>query len=905
MNSAGYFLAALLFLVPFSAVLSQVNSYKAPLYWSVYEYNFLNEQNGVSDNYIPESVFSANIDWVDANLKRLGYTMVAIDGWGDVTQLNTNGYRKSHSSHWEHDYAWWSAYLQGKGMTLGIYGDPLWIHVDRKDTTTLINGTNIPVSTLIDTTENAKWFTWVQVDRPGAEQYVKGYIRYYAGMGVKYFRVDFLSWYESGQDRNLGTVGPARAHEDYVTALRWMREAADSSGMFLSLVMPNLFNEAEVEQQYGNSMRIDEDAGTGQWQRWSDNARGVKRTGWSVYANAVDGLTYWSYIAGRNKIILDPDFLRLNTFANTDEKKSVISASIIAGGPVEIADQYNTIGGDLWLYSNTELLALNRDGFAGKPLTNDPTQANSQIWTGQMSDSSRIVGLFNRENSAQTRSIDFSTLGISGNGKVRDLWTHTNIGTMPSYSATIPPHGCIILKVVPENDSLNGPGSMHVQSLVTGTQSAGGGTVRGTATVVIDNENGDPVGGATVNVIFGGSFHETASGSTGNNGTVTLVTSGIESGVVKVNASIINVAHDSLVYDPARNIVTQVGTTLYLGATFNGWKLAPMDYKNGYWKLDSVLLAQGSYQLKFANTNNWTGDDWGNAQGTTGTSSLSTGGKPNISFTLSQGGYFDFLFDETSLHYAIVPSGSKRINGQMFVAGTFSWWALLPMTFRDTAWELENVSMSAGSYELKFANTSDWSEDDWGNASGLTGTAQLSTGGKPNISFLIPESGTYTISFNDIMLTYSIASPLTSVAVNMQARWNMISLHVLPGDNRGSILYPSAVMSAYRYTASGYTPGESLYVGIGYWLKFRSDTLLSLRGLPVSDDTIEVGQEWNMIGSISTPVIADSIMSIPGNILQSKFFGYGRGYTPSDTLVPGKGYWVKTKEAGKIILKQY
>jgi len=66
-------------------------------------------------------------------------------------------------------------------MTLGIYGDPLWIHVGKNDTTTKIAGTNINVSSLIDTSEVAS-FTWVQVDRPGAEEYIKGCIKYYADM---------------------------------------------------------------------------------------------------------------------------------------------------------------------------------------------------------------------------------------------------------------------------------------------------------------------------------------------------------------------------------------------------------------------------------------------------------------------------------------------------------------------------------------------------------------------------------------------------------------------------------------------------------------------------------------------------------------------------------------------------
>jgi hypothetical protein len=50
-----------------------VNPYNAPLYWDVYENNFLQEKAGVTNNYISEADFLSNINWVDANLKSLGY----------------------------------------------------------------------------------------------------------------------------------------------------------------------------------------------------------------------------------------------------------------------------------------------------------------------------------------------------------------------------------------------------------------------------------------------------------------------------------------------------------------------------------------------------------------------------------------------------------------------------------------------------------------------------------------------------------------------------------------------------------------------------------------------------------------------------------------------------------------
>jgi hypothetical protein len=68
-------------------------------------------------------------------------------------------------------------------------------------------------------------------------------------------------------------------------------------------------------------------------------------------------------------------------------------------------------------------------------------------WYGKMSDGSYVVGLFNRSDATATLSVDFSQLGISGGKSVRDLWSHTDEGTATSLSATIPAHGCKIVRL--------------------------------------------------------------------------------------------------------------------------------------------------------------------------------------------------------------------------------------------------------------------------------------------------------------------------------------------------------------------------------------------------------------------------------------------------------------------------
>ena len=739
---------------------AQDHPFKAPLYWSVYENQIEKAIAGQQDVYISEDEWRANIDWVDANLKDLGFTMVCIDGWGDVTRLNENGYRASHSRHWEHDYAWWSAHLRKRGMTLGIYGNPLWVHVDDHDTETRIVGTDIPVSTLKDPNERAH-FPWVQIDRPGAEAYIKGWVHYYADMGVRYYRIDFLSWYEDGWDRWMPEpTGPTRPREHYVTALRWMREAADERGMLLSLVMPHLRHEGEAELKYGHMIRINEDAGEGTWHKWSDLWRGQKREGWSVYANAADGLTYWSHATGRGRIILDPDFIRLNTFANDDEKRSVVSLCLVAGGALTIADQHDTIGNDLWLYANREMLALNHDGFVGKPLTHEPTDEASQIWTGQMSNGDWIIGLFNREDTPRQRGISFSLLGIDRPAEVRDLWAHENLGMMSSFEAEIPPRGCRILRVVPPGNGRTlprEPTALGVASLRTISVPRQPNHNGGAAEVTIRDTHGGPVSGATVRVFFSGSFHETVEGVTDARGRAVLHTRQAMPGRVRVNACVRHVRHPPLTYLGNLNVQTCMGEPRFVGGTFNGWSLQPMTHVDGWWRLNTVRIPSGPHRLKFANTADFSGQDWGDAQGYEGDLRTTTGGDPDVLFEVMRTQLFDILLDDDAWTYRIEPSDVKTLQEAMYVAGSFSDWKPVPMTFDGEHWVVRGIALDGGEHQMKFLNTPDWSGVDWGNRQGTRGIAEIASAGKPNILFRLPSDGRYRIGFNDISLEYYLA----------------------------------------------------------------------------------------------------------------------------------------------------
>jgi hypothetical protein len=93
----------------------------------------------------------------------------------------------------------------------------------------------------------------------------------------------------------------------------------------------------------------------------------------------------------------------------------------------------------------------------------------------------------------------------------------------------------------------------------------------------------------------------------------------------------------------------------------------------------------------------------------------------------------------------------------MFLFGTFTNWTPIRMSLQGGVWVADNVSIPAGSEQLKFANTNSFTGVDWGDGQGLSGTEKDTTGGGPDTQFSVAQNGFYKVSFNDVTLTYDVA----------------------------------------------------------------------------------------------------------------------------------------------------
>jgi hypothetical protein len=135
------------------------------------------------------------------------------------------------------------------------------------------------------------------------------------------------------------------------------------------------------------------------------------------------------------------------------------------------------------------------------------------------------------------------------------------------------------------------------------------------------------------------------------------------------------------------------------------------------------------------------------------------------------------------------------------------------------------------------------------------------------------------------------------------AGWNLISLPLTIPDRRKAVIYPVGTSDAFAFSrTSGYVKKDTLKYNTGYLMKFDEPLTVALAGARRTRDTVSVTSNWSLIGTISDPIPASNVIQIPAGILRSPFYSYDGSFTLTDTLWPGRGYWVKSGSSGKLIL---
>jgi len=155
----------------------------------------------------------------------------------------------------------------------------------------------------------------------------------------------------------------------------------------------------------------------------------------------------------------DMDMLEVGRGLTAEEDKSHFSMWCIMSSPLILGNDMTTLSQTTKnILTNNEVIAVDQDttGLQAKVVTDNGS--GLQVWAkntnGKLS-KERAVVLFNRSNATATMSVKWKDLDLLGAASVRDLWLHSDLGTMDSmYTSSVPSHGVVMLKVVGDDTKL-------------------------------------------------------------------------------------------------------------------------------------------------------------------------------------------------------------------------------------------------------------------------------------------------------------------------------------------------------------------------------------------------------------------------------------------------------------------
>ncbi len=146
----------------------------------------------------------------------------------------------------------------------------------------------------------------------------------------------------------------------------------------------------------------------------------------------------------------DPDMLEVgNGGMNGDEYRTHMSLWAMLAAPLIAGNDLRTMTQDTKdILMNREVIAVDQDpqGVQGHRVWEE---GPLEIWARPLAGGGEAVGLFNRTFAPIPMTFDLQMIGMHGPATLRDLWAHKDLGTMSSYTAEVPGHGVVMLKVTP------------------------------------------------------------------------------------------------------------------------------------------------------------------------------------------------------------------------------------------------------------------------------------------------------------------------------------------------------------------------------------------------------------------------------------------------------------------------
>jgi alpha-galactosidase len=337
---------------------------------------------------------------VSTGMQAAGYQYINIDDMWQASSRDSSGNIAPDSTKFPNGIKALADYVHGKGLKLGLYSD---------------RGTKTCAG------------------KPGSYSYETKDAQTYASWGVDYLKYD-----------NCSPATGSNMQTDYTTMSNALKAAGHPivfslcAWWFYTWETPigQLWRTTTDIKDTWASFTANLDANGGWSPRYSDANYGSP--GIAQYASP----GHWN----------DPDMLEVGNGGMTDTEYqshfslwAIMAAPLIAGNDVR-----NMTAATKNILTNADVIAVDQDplGVQGKPIS---TSTTLEVWSKKLSgDQTYAVVLFNRTAASAAITVTWTSLGMTAtSATVRDLWSHTDLGaTATQYTATVPSHGVVMLKVV-------------------------------------------------------------------------------------------------------------------------------------------------------------------------------------------------------------------------------------------------------------------------------------------------------------------------------------------------------------------------------------------------------------------------------------------------------------------------
>jgi galactosylceramidase len=337
---------------------------------------------------------------VSSGMQAAGYQYINIDDMWQASSRDSSGNIAPDSSKFPNGMKALADYVHGKGLKLGLYSD---------------RGTKTCAG------------------RPGSYSYETRDAQTYASWGVDYLKYD-----------NCSPAAGSNITTDYTN----MSNALKASGrpIVFSLCAWWFYTwETSLGQLWRTTTDIKDT-----WASFTANldANGGWKPRYGDANYGSPGITQYASPGHWN----DPDMLEVGNGGMTDTEYqshfslwAIMAAPLIAGNDVR-----SMTAATKNILTNADVIAVDQDplGIQGKPIS---TSTTLEVWSKKLSGTDTYaVVLFNRTTASADITVTWTGLGLTASSAtVRDLWSHTDLGSTPTqYTATVPSHGVVMIKVV-------------------------------------------------------------------------------------------------------------------------------------------------------------------------------------------------------------------------------------------------------------------------------------------------------------------------------------------------------------------------------------------------------------------------------------------------------------------------